>query len=546
MAFDAIIVGAGLTGAAIARDCARRGLRVLLCEARDIGSGSTAVETGLLDIGVSSDRERRRIAEAELELLQRIAGPLLTRLPLLWPLSATAAIGTRLRQRAQIARAQLPRAARLGGYRIALTPPELRAIEPALAAAASSGAVLTHAWWTDVPHLAALLVGDAIEAGAELRTHARVSALLRDESAVVGVTLVDDRGESIGSHAAPLVLNCAGAGSDDLAALAYGAVALTPIRCTLVRLARRCTGAAIALGGPSAGLRLVPVSHASVLGGWREPGPGGGDTRPRSPSVVERMLAIAARAVEGLAAEPVLEVASAVQARAADDPPQEGVPRRFRLIDHRAQGVGGLFTIIGGAALEHRWIAEQVTDALCRLLGRGGRCVTGERALLGGDAAIDSGRLAAQFQIAADVADRLVARYGWRAHSALRSNEPGAGLALVCRCQGISGAELMHALRHEAPRTLSDLCRRTGLGSGPCGGQRCLREAARIAREAHCWSASELLSELLAAKQERLESARRALPRLPLAALALDQMAHRLSANLDRFWRADRARRGRA
>ncbi len=37
--FDVIVIGGGATGAGIARDCARRGIRVLLIERFDISTG---------------------------------------------------------------------------------------------------------------------------------------------------------------------------------------------------------------------------------------------------------------------------------------------------------------------------------------------------------------------------------------------------------------------------------------------------------------------------------------------------------------------------
>ena len=49
--FDVIIVGGGITGAGTARDCAMRGLRVLLIERHDIATGATGRNHGLLHSG---------------------------------------------------------------------------------------------------------------------------------------------------------------------------------------------------------------------------------------------------------------------------------------------------------------------------------------------------------------------------------------------------------------------------------------------------------------------------------------------------------------
>ena len=43
--FDVIVIGGGATGAGIARDCARRGIRVLLIERFDISTGSDGTKS---------------------------------------------------------------------------------------------------------------------------------------------------------------------------------------------------------------------------------------------------------------------------------------------------------------------------------------------------------------------------------------------------------------------------------------------------------------------------------------------------------------------
>ena len=49
--FDVIVVGGGITGAGTARDCALRGLSVLLIERDDIATGATGRNHGLLHSG---------------------------------------------------------------------------------------------------------------------------------------------------------------------------------------------------------------------------------------------------------------------------------------------------------------------------------------------------------------------------------------------------------------------------------------------------------------------------------------------------------------
>src|ERR1044072_5464971 len=50
--FDAIIIGAGINGAGIARDATMRGLKVLLLDKGDLASGTTSWSTRLIHGGL--------------------------------------------------------------------------------------------------------------------------------------------------------------------------------------------------------------------------------------------------------------------------------------------------------------------------------------------------------------------------------------------------------------------------------------------------------------------------------------------------------------
>ncbi|MEA2585455.1 MAG: glycerol-3-phosphate dehydrogenase, partial [Thermomicrobiales bacterium] len=50
--FDLLVIGAGINGVAIARDAALRGLRVLVLDKGDIGSGTTSWSTRLIHGGL--------------------------------------------------------------------------------------------------------------------------------------------------------------------------------------------------------------------------------------------------------------------------------------------------------------------------------------------------------------------------------------------------------------------------------------------------------------------------------------------------------------
>src|SRR5207302_5894383 len=97
-AFDAIIIGAGINGAGIARDAALRGLRVLLLDKGDIGGGTTAWSTRLIHGGLRylEHGELGLVRESlrERETLLGIAPHLVRPLPMLIPVYANRRRGT--------------------------------------------------------------------------------------------------------------------------------------------------------------------------------------------------------------------------------------------------------------------------------------------------------------------------------------------------------------------------------------------------------------------------------------------------------------------
>src|SRR5918999_586854 len=87
--FDVAIVGGGIIGSGIARDAALRGLRVVLFEVRDFGSGPTAASTRIVHGGLRYlemlDFRLVRLDLRERETLLRIAPHLVRPLEFLIP-----------------------------------------------------------------------------------------------------------------------------------------------------------------------------------------------------------------------------------------------------------------------------------------------------------------------------------------------------------------------------------------------------------------------------------------------------------------------------
>src|SRR5687768_7484176 len=88
--FDVIIIGAGINGAGIARDAAMRGLKVLLLDKGDLGSGTSSWSTRLIHGGLRylEHGELLLVKESlrERETLLHIAPHIVRPLPILSPI----------------------------------------------------------------------------------------------------------------------------------------------------------------------------------------------------------------------------------------------------------------------------------------------------------------------------------------------------------------------------------------------------------------------------------------------------------------------------
>src|SRR6266851_767646 len=88
--FDVIVIGAGINGAGIARDAAMRGLKVLLLDKGDIGSGTSSASTRLIHGGLRylEQGELGLVRESlrERAVLLKIASHLVKQLPILIPI----------------------------------------------------------------------------------------------------------------------------------------------------------------------------------------------------------------------------------------------------------------------------------------------------------------------------------------------------------------------------------------------------------------------------------------------------------------------------
>jgi glycerol-3-phosphate dehydrogenase len=179
--------------------------------------------------------------------------------------------------------------------------------------------------------------------------------------------------------------------------------------------------------------------------------------------------------------------------------------RHYKVYDHEElDEVRGFLTIAGGKMVIYRIMAEDLTNLLCRKLGREDSCRTKEDPLPGGEEQANPTALAEEFGLPLYTVARVVSRHGARARRVLeRCREEPQSKSHVCVCEPVTEAEIRYAITHEWARTLDDVRRRTRLGMGPCQGCHCTKIAAGVLVDERGEPAKRGHQEVLDFLQER-------------------------------------------
>ena len=482
---DVVVVGGGVTGAGVARDLALRGVSVLLLEKNDWGAGTSGGSSWMIHGGpryLEFDWDTTRLSCEDAGHIVRTHRHLVHRVLFLLPvLPGDRNDLERMETAMEVYDRFQP--LKLAKPHVRLTAEEARAVAPGLTPDLA-GAVSMEEWGVDPHRLAWLNVLDAVEHGARAINHARVTSLMRDGDRVIGVAY--EHGGTLVEARARVVVNATGPWSAGFAGLAGETVDLRPAKGIHVVYDRRVSNFAIsAQGVDGRDLLLVPHGPISILGTTDDDYYGDLDAVDVLADEVDYLLQGVERVFPGIRDYRPVRATTGVRPtlnqwrRYEDD-----LSRRFEVIEH--EGAPGLVSITGGKLSMFRLMAERTADAACRRLGVDAGCTTMTVSIPGsGSDVAPAAELAREYGLTELSAARAVRRHGDRAPRVLKESRGGR---LVCRCEALSEAELVHAARHEQVAGLADAFRRVGLAAGPCAGSTCLLRAADVIGRELGWS----------------------------------------------------------
>jgi glycerol-3-phosphate dehydrogenase len=525
--YDVIVIGGGINGTGVARDCALRGMRVALFEKNDLAFGASGNNSGMIHGGVRYLTDHPEVTEQSCRdsgFIQQIAPNLLFRIPFLFPIP-------RDQRAAKVVLAAVDayfdfydvyQPLKRGKPHTRLTAEEVRRLEPGLRGDLV-GAITFDEWGTDGNRLCVLAAVDARERGASIFVHTEVTALLRERDErgrpgrVCGVRARDLLTGEQREATARVVVNATGAWAPVTAALAVapdggegaagreaarpGAVidleAPGPARSARVRPGkgihvcydRRLSNYAVvstAIDGRQ--IFVMPWGNISWIGTTDDDYFGDLDAIHATTDEVRYLVSGVERVLPAVRDARVIGTTVGVRPTLyAYGPLEDKLSREHEIVDHGARdGIPGLYSMIGGKLASFRIFAEELTDRVARELGVDAPCTTHLTPLPGGELVVPAAPVAQRFGVPEPAVRRLVYRHGTRVDEVLaRTQRAPEERAVVCPCEPVLEAEVRYVCQHEHARTLEDVARRTRLGLGACGGMRCAHRGAQLVAHEH-------------------------------------------------------------
>ncbi len=493
--YDVLVIGGGITGASVARDCALRGLKVALVERDDFASGTTGTCMGMLHGGLQylqTNPELTRVECVESGIMQKAAPHLIFAIPFLYlvpkpeQVDLFDAFFTYYDQFQQ---------AKFGRPHVKLTRDEALEIEPRLAPGFAA-ALTNDEPGADVFRLNVLVALDAAEHGADVANHTEVVSLLSEEGSaplrrrVLGARVRDLLTGRTRDIRARMTVNACGPWVPKLTAMAGLDYRLRPTKGVHVVLDRRICSVGVETNAiDGRGLCLLPHENTTLIGTTDDDFFGEPDEVRPDRQDIEYLLESYERVMPGIRKARVIRVMAGVRPTLYQwGLNEDKVTRDFEVWDHRTRdGVEGFLTIAGGKMTIARIMAEKTADAVVAALGLEGervRCRTSELPLPGGERLLgrdEIEKLARRFKVPVAAVARLAHRHGTRAEAVLEEGcRDPAGRNVVCACDPVLEAEVRYAVRHEWARTLDDLRRRVRVGMGPCQGFGCSEQVAAV------------------------------------------------------------------
>ncbi|MGD2177262.1 MAG: glycerol-3-phosphate dehydrogenase/oxidase [Anaerolineae bacterium] len=469
--FDLLVIGGGITGVAIARDAAMRGLHTALVEKDDFGSGTSSRSSRLIHGGIRYLEycQFKLVFEAcrERRTMRQVAPRLVRPLPFLYPLyrGQKPAPGK--------LRLGLTMYDALGLFRNIqrhrwLDPSEVREREPLISQQGLLGAARFYDAQADDARLTLTTAKAAHLHGAVMANHVRVVDLVTTKGRCSGACLVDELSNDEIAARAKVIVNATGVWGDQVRVMDEGCrePMLRPTKGVhlVIKRGRLCSDHAVVFDSPRDGRHvfIIPWGELALIGTTDTDYNGDFDKPAANSEDVAYLLEATRHAFPAgqIDQNDVISTFASLRPLIAAPGGTYTVSREHVIIGSPS----GLITVAGGKLTTHRLMAEQVVDRVQEKLAttfgceihRG--CRTRE-ALVGGQ----TERTVAGSESSTALEEHLLDAYGSDAARILAFAEEKPIFAeRITPERHYLMAEVLYAVHHQMALTLSDvLIRRT-------------------------------------------------------------------------------------
>lgn len=511
--FHVVVVGGGINGVAIARECARAGKRTLLLEQNDFASGVTSRSTRIIHGGLrylehgelglvrESVRERERLLAERSHLVQ--------------PLHFLFLLNENSQRSALKVRFGLWLYQRLSGKKSnPVSEMDLARVHRALDAGHKWQILNYEDAQCEFPErLVAEWMTEAEDAGAIVRNHCEVIAVNVSQGRARGVLLRDRTTGKDHRVDAGWIINCTGPWVDRIcqrSTVRTGKPLLGGIRGSHIILPRFAGAPNSALYTEAADGRpvfVIPWNEQIMVGTTEVPDSGDPSKTAPSQQEIDYLLRTVIQLFPKakLSAQHIKYAFAGVRPLPNSDDKPSAVTRQHILHDHSSDGAARMISVVGGKLTTALSLARECARKIGIAVPEPKAVTVGPGTSL--DPMLDQEVLtiARAGSVSDETARGLVEWHGARAMEIARMALVSADMrAPICPHTSHIVAEVVEAYRREHAVTLADaLLRRVPVAFGACWSESCSREAAMRIGAVLGWNDHDLGSNLEAFETER-------------------------------------------
>lgn len=540
--FDLIIAGGGVTGAAVAREAAVRGLRTLVLEKNDFACATSSATSKLLHGGLryleSFEFGLVRESLAERRILGLAAGHLSRPIPFVVPVYSWSNPGRLVLQAGLTVYDMLAFDRNLGAPEDKQMPgakwisrDEVLRLEPRTESRELKGGFLYYDCQSLYPErLNLAFLKTAVKSGAVLLNHCRVTSFVMEETGrrrVRGVQFKDELTGREWSASCTVFVNATGPWMDQVLGLADDRPSHHVQRSKGVHLlTERITGENTVFLRNRKGQHclVIPWQGMTLIGPTDTPYPGDPDNLRPTEEDIAPLVSLIQELLPGarFTRDKIKHVIIGIRPLVSSDKSTYKASRKYEIYDHTndPRPVDGLISVAGGKWTTSRRLGEAVMDRVLPMAGRLDpaavsrfRSVRTDAEPLHGFPSFGASASELWEQIALThhrvpdlVLNHLFTLYGTDFQEILELGRKDP--ALMTRLSQEPGrldvlAQVQYAVENESAQTLSDiLLRRLSIGSFGWPGDEPVQKAADLAARLHRWSARRKAEEIAAFKKE--------------------------------------------